>query len=199
MPQIQGGAEKSLHENGATAYLLSRMSQARRCWPNSQQSMTSVNGFGGNLRKDPNKILVRLAGLEPARVAPLPPQSSVSANSTISAHPRDCAATAFKSASRFFLAVLSDAGTTVGQSPRCATRRILSRSCRRGVSTRRGIARIPIGICQRFQRRGICASRPKPLLIRDPRRIEVRSRHFLPWFSLEMVIFRKAEKSSVDT
>src|SRR5882762_4311494 len=29
--------------------------------------------------------LVRLAGLEPARVAPLPPQSSVSANSTISA------------------------------------------------------------------------------------------------------------------
>src|SRR3989442_8428622 len=29
--------------------------------------------------------VVRLAGLEPARVAPLPPQSSVSANSTISA------------------------------------------------------------------------------------------------------------------
>jgi hypothetical protein len=29
--------------------------------------------------------MVRLAGLEPARVAPLPPQSSVSANSTISA------------------------------------------------------------------------------------------------------------------
>jgi hypothetical protein len=29
--------------------------------------------------------LVRLAGLEPARVTPLPPQSSVSANSTISA------------------------------------------------------------------------------------------------------------------
>ena len=29
--------------------------------------------------------LVRLAGLEPARVSPLPPQSSVSANSTISA------------------------------------------------------------------------------------------------------------------
>ena len=31
--------------------------------------------------------MVRLAGLEPARVAPLPPQSSVSANSTISALP----------------------------------------------------------------------------------------------------------------
>ena len=31
------------------------------------------------------KTLVRLAGLEPARLAPLPPQSSVSANSTISA------------------------------------------------------------------------------------------------------------------
>ena len=31
------------------------------------------------------KEMVRLAGLEPARVAPLPPQSSVSANSTISA------------------------------------------------------------------------------------------------------------------
>src|SRR3954464_11576061 len=29
--------------------------------------------------------VVRLAGLEPARVTPLPPQSSVSANSTISA------------------------------------------------------------------------------------------------------------------
>jgi hypothetical protein len=29
--------------------------------------------------------MVRLAGLEPARIAPLPPQSSVSANSTISA------------------------------------------------------------------------------------------------------------------
>jgi hypothetical protein len=29
--------------------------------------------------------LVRLAGLEPARLSPLPPQSSVSANSTISA------------------------------------------------------------------------------------------------------------------
>ncbi|MDB6123376.1 MAG: hypothetical protein JWQ71_2369 [Pedosphaera sp.] len=29
--------------------------------------------------------MVRLAGLEPARVTPLPPQSSVSANSTISA------------------------------------------------------------------------------------------------------------------
>jgi hypothetical protein len=32
------------------------------------------------------KKLVRLAGLEPARVTPLPPQSSVSANSTISAN-----------------------------------------------------------------------------------------------------------------
>ena len=31
--------------------------------------------------------MVRIAGLEPARVAPLPPQSSVSANSTICAHP----------------------------------------------------------------------------------------------------------------
>src|SRR6476660_2368909 len=31
------------------------------------------------------KSLVRIAGLEPARVAPLPPQSSVSANSTICA------------------------------------------------------------------------------------------------------------------
>jgi hypothetical protein len=31
------------------------------------------------------KGMVRLAGLEPARVTPLPPQSSVSANSTISA------------------------------------------------------------------------------------------------------------------
>ncbi|MDB6064154.1 MAG: hypothetical protein JWR26_362 [Pedosphaera sp.] len=31
--------------------------------------------------------MVRLAGLEPARVTPLPPQSSVSANSTISALP----------------------------------------------------------------------------------------------------------------
>src|ERR1035438_2732552 len=30
--------------------------------------------------------LVRIAGLEPARVAPLPPQSSVSANSTICAY-----------------------------------------------------------------------------------------------------------------
>lgn len=30
--------------------------------------------------------LVRIAGLEPARIAPLPPQSSVSANSTICAH-----------------------------------------------------------------------------------------------------------------
>jgi hypothetical protein len=30
--------------------------------------------------------MVRLAGLEPARVSPLPPQSSVSANSTISAN-----------------------------------------------------------------------------------------------------------------
>src|ERR1041385_2300466 len=30
--------------------------------------------------------MVRIAGLEPARVAPLPPQSSVSANSTICAH-----------------------------------------------------------------------------------------------------------------
>src|ERR1039458_241858 len=29
--------------------------------------------------------MVRLAGLEPARLSPLPPQSSVSANSTISA------------------------------------------------------------------------------------------------------------------
>src|SRR5579862_3753640 len=34
----------------------------------------------------PLKKLVRIAGLEPARVAPLPPQSSVSANSTICAH-----------------------------------------------------------------------------------------------------------------
>ena len=39
---------------------------------------------GGDL-SNPLKKLVRLAGLEPARVAPLPPQSSVSANSTISA------------------------------------------------------------------------------------------------------------------
>ena len=30
--------------------------------------------------------MVRIAGLEPARVAPLPPQSSVSANSTICAY-----------------------------------------------------------------------------------------------------------------
>src|SRR2546429_4051678 len=33
-------------------------------------------------------ILVRIAGLEPARLAALPPQSSVSANSTISANRR---------------------------------------------------------------------------------------------------------------
>src|SRR5689334_8588223 len=36
--------------------------------------------LGGVIEK-----LVRIAGLEPARVAPLPPQSSVSANSTICA------------------------------------------------------------------------------------------------------------------
>src|SRR5438132_6707135 len=33
-------------------------------------------------------IMVRIAGLEPARLAALPPQSSVSANSTISANRR---------------------------------------------------------------------------------------------------------------
>ena len=37
------------------------------------------------LRNLENKGMVRLAGLEPARLAALPPQSSVSANSTISA------------------------------------------------------------------------------------------------------------------
>src|SRR6266568_969483 len=40
---------------------------------------------GGLTTSETPKKLVRLAGLEPARVAPLPPQSSVSANSTIGA------------------------------------------------------------------------------------------------------------------
>src|SRR6266478_9079625 len=40
---------------------------------------------GGLTTSETPKNLVRIAGLEPARVAPLPPQSSVSANSTICA------------------------------------------------------------------------------------------------------------------
>src|SRR5436309_6807535 len=39
----------------------------------------------GSTTSDTPKQLVRIAGLEPARLAALPPQSSVSANSTISA------------------------------------------------------------------------------------------------------------------
>ena len=38
-----------------------------------------------NSGRENREKLVRIAGLEPARVAPLPPQSSVSANSTICA------------------------------------------------------------------------------------------------------------------
>src|ERR1043166_5276630 len=40
-----------------------------------------------NSRADNGRKMVRIAGLEPARVTPLPPQSSVSANSTICAQP----------------------------------------------------------------------------------------------------------------
>src|SRR5881398_349751 len=48
------------------------------------QSQTRMRAVGliGNSREGK---MVRLAGLEPARIAPLPPQSSVSANSTITA------------------------------------------------------------------------------------------------------------------
>jgi hypothetical protein len=44
-----------------------------------------LSEFKTNPHETIEKRLVRLAGLEPARVTPLPPQSSVSANSTISA------------------------------------------------------------------------------------------------------------------
>ena len=47
--------------------------------------VTAGQQRGPALRPVPGKKLVRLAGLEPARLSPLPPQSSVSANSTISA------------------------------------------------------------------------------------------------------------------
>ena len=43
--------------------------------------MKSIENPKGKIKEK----VVRLAGLEPARVTPLPPQSSVSANSTISA------------------------------------------------------------------------------------------------------------------
>ena len=57
----------------------------------------------GSTTSDTPKQLVRIAGLEPARLAALPPQSSVSANSTISAtrhklkHQRDRTQADFRS------------------------------------------------------------------------------------------------------
>ena len=44
-----------------------------------------LNEIKGLDRLEDLKKMVRIAGLEPARLAALPPQSSVSANSTISA------------------------------------------------------------------------------------------------------------------
>src|SRR6266566_6254512 len=48
-------------------------------------SHKNPNKICQNLSQGNRKKMVRIAGLEPARVAPLPPQSSVSANSTICA------------------------------------------------------------------------------------------------------------------
>ena len=47
-----------------------------------------LNEIKGLDRLEDLKKMVRIAGLEPARLAALPPQSSVSANSTISANRR---------------------------------------------------------------------------------------------------------------
>src|SRR4051812_11813549 len=46
---------------------------------------TNPSPKSGGIQND-RENMVRIAGLEPARVTPLPPQSSVSANSTICAH-----------------------------------------------------------------------------------------------------------------
>src|ERR1051326_68032 len=51
-------------------------------WSRKEKSSKGAGNLIHRRRKD---LLVRIAGLEPARVAPLPPQSSVSANSTICA------------------------------------------------------------------------------------------------------------------
>ena len=48
-----------------------------------------LNEIKGLDRLEDLKKMVRIAGLEPARLAALPPQSSVSANSTISATGRN--------------------------------------------------------------------------------------------------------------
>ena len=50
----------------------------------TKTAKTLVKSKGLSTSKN-SENLVRIAGLEPARVAPLPPQSSVSANSTICA------------------------------------------------------------------------------------------------------------------
>src|SRR5438105_653311 len=51
----------------------------------TKKSKSSMKSRDLTASKTPKK-LVRIAGLEPARLAALPPQSSVSANSTISAN-----------------------------------------------------------------------------------------------------------------
>src|SRR5437762_14051414 len=54
---------------------------------NTKTTRSPIKSSVSAISKAPKK-LVRIAGLEPARLAALPPQSSVSANSTISANRR---------------------------------------------------------------------------------------------------------------
>src|SRR5256885_17216197 len=54
---------------------------------NTKTTRRPIKSSVSAISKAPKK-LVRIAGLEPARLAALPPQSSVSANSTISANRR---------------------------------------------------------------------------------------------------------------
>src|SRR5262245_51136159 len=53
--------------------------------PKLQRPSKLETAGGKDRNRQPLKLLVRIAGLEPARVTPLPPQSSASANSAICA------------------------------------------------------------------------------------------------------------------
>ena len=62
--------------NGRSAQMLPRQGKKKM----KKRIASAVNAKSSRKKK-----MVRIAGLEPARIAPLPPQSSVSANSTICA------------------------------------------------------------------------------------------------------------------
>jgi len=144
------------------------------------------------VEKTPTGGMVRIAGLEPARVAPLPPQSSVSANSTICANPH------------FPLEIQSFSPTTNNQKPPVLTP-VLTGTKKRGGGKR--FQRVTKGL-YRFKRTGTlyavfkvdgrtrwkCLETDDPILARERMAEEIKTASRVDWRQAATVTVRQLVK-----